>query len=72
MEYYQFQLFAENTINLKRIKYIIGIYNAYATCTYKNCELTLTNYSCKTIKDVLILLIIKTRLNSVKCKSLIV
>ena len=57
MEYYQSQLFAENIL----IK----------ICKYKNCELELTNYGCKTIKDVLVLLIMKTRLNSVMCKSMI-
>ena len=51
------------------MKYIIRVYNAYATCTYKNCELTLTNYCCKTKKDILVLLITKTRLDSVMSYS---
>ena len=39
-------------------------------CRYKNCELTVTNYRCKSIKVVLGLLMNKTRLNFVTFRNI--
>ena len=63
--------FRQKHNQLKWIKYIIRICDAYA-CWYKNCELTLTNYHCKSIKVILAPLKSKTRLNSVKSSDCII